>query len=146
MKNYQISSEIHPSLNFFGSLNEIYEHVQTSGYKGKTRVQFGYPLPYGEDILIQESSKKLANTLRLSIEVWHVFDKIVQDHPEFSNRVDSISYLVELYQKMESFGPLTVKTPDSDKEFASLKEVIDLKPFWEGQGLTGKIELALGDG
>ncbi|MDW3651942.1 MAG: hypothetical protein R8P61_33015 [Bacteroidia bacterium] len=134
MKYYQLSSKTHPELNFYGSLKEIYEFVERSGYKGKTEVIHGYPLPAEGDIAIEESYMKKPNTLRLSHEVWHVFDKIVQQKEGFNNRVDAISYLVQLYEQMDGFGPLQVKTSEGLKEYRSLKEFIELRPFFEDQG------------
>ncbi|MDX2247810.1 MAG: hypothetical protein SF052_13580 [Bacteroidia bacterium] len=132
MNLYQLVNNKDPRFNKFGTAQEIWQHVQETGYEGKTRIVDGYPLPDQPDFLIEESYIKRASSFRLSHQLWNDMDRLIVDPslPEVTNRVEAIEYALKVLLAVKDFGKVYAITPQGIQEYSNISECISLSPFF----------------
>ncbi len=123
--------------DIFGTVKEIYHHVQKLNYKGPTQTVEGIPLPAGDGFIIEESYIKRSSSMRLSHAQWNEIDKYVQDpnYPRLNSRVDVMAYALETLRAVSNFGEVYARTHQGVEGFKDIKEVIEKLPFYEMHGV-----------
>ncbi|MEO0895449.1 MAG: hypothetical protein AAFY71_03445 [Bacteroidota bacterium] len=124
--------------DIFGTVKEIYHHVDKLGYEGPTQTIEGIPLPSGEGFVIEESYIKRSSSMRLSHAQWHEIDQYVHDpkFPRLNSRVDVMAYALETLRAVATFGEVFALTHKGVESFRDVKDVIEKLPFYEMHDTT----------